>query len=62
MVNQWKHPVGTKVRYRRDDGSFEETTTRSAPWVLSGRTAVIWLEGRAACVSLERVEVVRGAA
>lgn len=59
QVKQWNHPIGTRVRFRHDDGTFEETKTRSAPQVLSGHTAVIWLEGRAACVALDRVEVIR---
>lgn len=56
LVADWKHPVGTPVRYRRDDGSFITTRTRSEPHVLGGHTAVIWLEGHAGCFSLSRVE------
>lgn len=58
LVARWRHPVGTQVAYRRDDGTTVSTRTRSAPQVLTGHTAVIWLEGLAGCVALHRVEVV----
>lgn len=47
--------VGDQVIVKRDDGSFEERTTRSPAQVLSGHTPVIWLEGIAGCYALDRV-------
>lgn len=49
------HPVGTKVIVRRDGGQEEETATRSEALVLSGHSAVIWLDGISGCYLLDRV-------
>lgn len=50
------HPeIGVPVLYRKDHGSLTRTATRSPAEVLSGHTAVIWLEGVRGCVALDRV-------
>lgn len=48
-------PAGTSVSVRRDNGTSEITKTTSAASVLSGHTAVVWLEGISGCYLLERV-------
>jgi len=40
-----KFPVGSAVSVRKDGGEIVNTTTRSAASVLSGHSAVIWLDG-----------------
>lgn len=50
-----KHPVGTKVKVRLDSGEIRETVTTSPAGVLSGHSAVIWLEGIRGCYRLDRV-------
>ncbi len=57
LVDAWTHPEGTAVTVTLDDGSTWETTTRSAPWLLGGHTAVIMLEGKSGGYALERVRV-----
>lgn len=52
------HPVGTAVILHRDSGPFE-TRTRSAAEVLSGHSAVVWLERVSGCYDLDRVTVQR---
>lgn len=56
--NQY-HPVGTPVVYwtgvREGDG--RRSRTRSVAQLLSGHTAVVWVEGEASCISLTHVEV-----
>lgn len=56
-VARWnrKHAEGCPVSYRRDDGTVFETHARSAAQVLPGGTDVIWVDGIAGCVALERV-------
>jgi hypothetical protein len=56
-VDDWNkdHKVGTRVEYRKDDHSILRTVTRSRAEVLSGHTAVIWLEGVTGCVDLDHV-------
>lgn len=49
------HAVGIRVTYRDDHGALHGTRTRSRAQVLSGHTAVVWLERRAGCVALDRV-------
>lgn len=58
QVENWnlKHQVGTDVTVRKDSGEVVVTKTRSQAQVLSGHSAVIWLEGIAGCYSLDRVE------
>lgn len=49
-------PVGGKVRVKLDfvDEPFE-TTTRSDAHILSGHSAVIWMENVSGCYLLDRV-------
>lgn len=47
--------VGAAVTVQLDGGEVRETITTSEAQVLSGHTAVIWLEGLRGCYSLERV-------
>lgn len=48
-------PVGQKVSVRKDAGEGTLTTTRSRAEVLSGHSAVIWLDGISGCYLLDRV-------
>ncbi len=50
-----KYPVGTPVYLLKDNGDVVETATRSAAQILSGHSAVIWLEDVSGCYLLERV-------
>lgn len=50
-----KYPVGQKVSVRKDAGDAMITVTRSKAEVLSGHSAVIWLEGISGCYLLDRV-------
>jgi hypothetical protein len=50
-----KYPVGQAVTVRRDGGDGVSTFTRSKAEVLSGHSAVIWLEGISGCYLLDRV-------
>ncbi len=50
-----RYPIGTDVVLKKDDGSLLETKTRSAAQVLSGHSAVIWVEGVSGCYLLSRV-------
>ena len=50
-------PVGTAVYCRKGDGSIVETRTRSRAELLSGHTAVVWLDGVSGCYMLDRVTV-----
>lgn len=56
-VHAWneRHPVGASVRVRTDTRGTIETRTRSRAQMLSGHTAVVWLEGIAGCYALDRV-------
>lgn len=54
------HPVGKWVRVRRDDGSELITKTRSEAYVLSGHTAVIFVEQITGCYLLDRVTPIDG--
>jgi hypothetical protein len=49
-------PVGGKVRVKLDfvDEPFE-TTTRSEAQILSGHSAVVWMENVSGCYLLDRV-------
>ncbi len=51
-----KHPVGSDVKVRMDSGEIKETKTRSEAQMLSGHTAVIWIEGISGAYLLNRVE------
>jgi hypothetical protein len=54
---QWneRHPIGTPVTYQRDDGTLADGETITPAQVLSGHTAVIWIDGVSGCVALDRV-------
>lgn len=58
--SEWnaKHPVGTKVKYHHviDEAAHTVHATRTKAQVLSGHTAVVWLEGVSGCVCLEACE------
>ncbi len=49
------NPPGTKVIVQLDSGEVAYTTTRSAAEVLSGHSAVVWLDGIRGCYLLDRV-------
>lgn len=49
------NPVGTRVILKKDVGTEVHTKTRSVAQVLSGHSAVVWLEGVAGCYALDRV-------
>jgi hypothetical protein len=53
-----KHPVGTLVKYHAVIGSPASVvrTIKTEAQVLSGHTAVLWLEGMSGCVALEACE------
>ena len=55
-----RYPVGQAVTLRRDNGEGFQTVTRSPAEVLSGHSAVIWLEGVTGCYLLDRVAPVTG--
>lgn len=57
QVDQWnaRFPVGQAVTVRRDNGEGVSTKTTSAAELLSGHSAVIWLEGVSGCYLLSRV-------
>jgi hypothetical protein len=57
-----RYPVGQKVTVRKDDGEGVSTVTRSKAEVLSGHSAVIWLDGISGCYLLDRVTPVVGGA
>lgn len=50
--------IGDQVAVRLDDGRTKLTTTRTEAQVLSGHTAVVWLDGIGGCYLLERVSKV----
>ncbi len=50
-----RYPVGTRVTVGRDAGDVEITATRSKAEVLSGHSAVIWLDGISGCYLLDRI-------
>lgn len=61
QVADWNNAVnvGQEVDYRSDpDAAPQQFKTRCHADVLSGHTAVVWLEGKSGCVSLESLTVV----
>lgn len=50
-----RYPVGQRVALKRDGGDVVLTTTRTTAGILSGHSAVIWLEGISGCYLLDRV-------
>ena len=57
QCDRWneQYPVGTLVEYHPiiDEPEHRLRKTRSTAQVLSGHTAVVWLEGESGCVCLE---------
>lgn len=56
-----RYPIGQAVTLRKDSGEGISTKTRSEAEVLSGHSAVIWLEGVSGCYLLDRVTPMVGA-
>lgn len=50
------HPVGCDVVLAHDNGTALPTKTRSEAQILSGHSAVIWLDGVSGCYLLDRVK------
>lgn len=50
-----KHPVGSVVTVVKDFGERVETKVRHSAQILSGHTAVVWLDGISGCYCLDRV-------
>jgi len=50
-----KHPIGSSVTVIKDLGEKVETKIRYPAQILSGHTAVVWLEGIRGCYLLNRV-------
>lgn len=50
-----RYSVGQLVSVRRDSGDAVITKTRSKAEILSGHSAVIWVEGISGCYLLDRV-------
>ena len=61
MCERWNeaHPIGTEVWFYPVIGgnTVRVRKTRSAAYVLSGHTAVVFLEGESGCVALEACQV-----
>lgn len=56
------YPVGQLVSVRKDGGDDILTKTRSEAQVLSGHSAVIWLEDIRGCYLLDRITPIVGGA
>lgn len=59
-IDNWNNAVspGTEVTYRNDKGEFIRTKTRTRAEILSGHSAVVWLDDVRGCVDLSCVSVV----
>ena len=57
-----RFPIGQIVTVRKDNGEGIRTATRSKAQVLSGHSAVVWLEGITGCYLLDRVTPITGEA
>ena len=53
------YPVGQRVNVQLDNGTSLATKTRSKAEILSGHSAVIWLDGIGGCYMLNRVTPVK---
>lgn len=53
------HQVGAAVSVELDSGEIRDTVTTSEAQVLSGHSAVIWLDGISGCYDLERVTALK---
>jgi len=49
------HSPGSRVFVIKDDGEKFSTTVRAKAQILSGHTAVVWLDGITGCYDLNRV-------
>lgn len=62
QVMAWnaKHPIGAIVSYEeiQGEGETHRGATTTDAQVLSGHTAVIWIEGKSGCVCLDHCTVV----
>lgn len=60
LVRKWneRFPVGTRVRYWTGlrEGIGKTGLTETQAQLLSGHTAVVWVEGCSGCVALSHVE------
>lgn len=60
LVDQWnaRHPVGTPVEYWTfvREGTGKMSRTRTNAQLLSGHTAVVWVDGEPSCISLSHVK------
>ncbi len=58
LVRKWNrsHRVGTPVIVHRDNGEDFKTKTRTRAQLLSGHSAVVWVEGLASCYSAHKIE------
>lgn len=54
-------PVGAAVSVLLDGGAVRETITTSEAQVLSGHSAVIWLDGISGCYDLDSVTSLKAA-
>jgi hypothetical protein len=65
MVQNWNQrwPVYTPVRYWKGPrpGPSKQGRTRSTAELLSGHTAVVWIEGEVGCIALTHVQPVQRA-
>jgi hypothetical protein len=54
QVEEWnaRYPIGTRVKFT--DGRIFHTSTKAQ--VLSGHTAVVWVEERSGCYALDALE------
>jgi len=50
-----RNPVGTPVTVVKDLGEQFETKVKYPAQILSGHTAVVWVEGISGCYLLDRV-------
>jgi hypothetical protein len=57
-----EHPIGSEVRFHPVIGgpAFRVRKVRTAAFVLSGHTAVVFLEGEPGCVAVEACKPVGG--
>lgn len=53
-----RYTPGSQVQLTKDSGEVIMTLPRSEAQVLSGHSAVIWLEGVRGCYALDRVKIV----
>lgn len=53
------YPIGTEVNYHPIIGQPDhvKTKTRSQAWTLKNKEAVVMVEGKAGCVSLEAISI-----